>query len=146
MSTFKYELESLLNVREKMEDIKQKEYAEALEILEKKKTISNQIDNSLKNNTLKLKDSISDIIDAREIKIQQNYQLLLKKQKGVALHNVEIAHNKTKEQRKELLNAMRNKKTLEILKDKKYEQFKDEQKKEEQLQIDEIVSFAYKQD
>ena len=146
MSTFKYELESLLNVREKMENIKQKEYAEALEILEKNKNINNQIDDSLKNSTLKLKNSISDIIDAREIKMQQNYQLLLKKQKRVAIHNLEIAHKKTKKQRKELLNAMRNKKTLEVLKDKKYEQFKDEQKKDEQLLIDEIVSFAYKQD
>lgn len=146
MSTFKYELESLLNVREMMENIKQKEYAEALEILEKNKNINNQIDDSLKNSTLKLKNSISDIIDAREIKMQQSYQLLLKKQKRVAIHNLEIAHKKTKKQRKELLNAMRNKKTLEILKDKKYEQFKEEQKKDEQLLIDEIVSFAYKKD
>jgi len=146
MSTFKYELESLLSVREKMEDIKQKEYAKALESLEEKKNIKNEIDNCLENCTLDFKASISNIIDAREIKMQQSYQTLLKKQKGLAIHNLEIAHKKTKKQRKELLNAMRNKKTLEILKDKKYEQFLDEQKKDEQLLIDEIVSFAYKKD
>jgi len=144
MSTFKYKLESLLSVREKMENIKQKEYAQALEILEEKKNIKKKIDNCLENNTLDMKNSISNIIDAREIKMQQSYQRLLKKQKGLAIHNLETAHKKTKDQRKELLHAMRNKKTLEILKDKKYEQFLNQQKKDEQLLIDEIVSFAYK--
>lgn len=144
MSTFRYELENVLNLREKLEDIKQKEYAESLALLEKEKKIKNQIDKSLNKSTLIFKSSISDAIDPRKIKLQQNYHTLLKKQKGVAVQNVEVAKKKTKEQRKQLLDAMKNKKTLEVLKEKRFEQFIEEEKKVEQQIIDEIVSFAYK--
>ncbi len=43
----------------------------------------------------------------------------------------------------QLLEAMKNKKTLETLKEKRHEEFIEEEKKEEQQIIDEIVSFAY---
>ena len=38
---------------------------------------------------------------------------------------------------------MKNKKTLEILKEKSLEEFKEQEKKEEQQVVDEIVSFGY---
>ncbi len=59
MSTFKYELQNVLNLREQQENIKQKEYAEALEVLKIKKTIKKQIDESIYNNRQRLKDSVS---------------------------------------------------------------------------------------
>lgn len=145
MSTFTYKLESLLSVREKLEDAKQKEYAEALEVLEQKKDIKNKIDKSLKNSTLVFKASICNQIDTRKIKTQQNHHMLLKQKKGLAKENLKIAEQKTTQQRKELLAAMRSRKTLEILKEKKYEEFLNQEKKDEQQVIDEIVSFTYKQ-
>ena len=145
MSTFKYKLENVLNVREKLEGIKQKEYAKALAILENEKKIKRKIDHALNQSTLIFKESIEDKIDPRVIKMQQNYHSLLKVQKDLAVANVAVAKKKTNKQRNELLNAMKNKKTLEVLKEKKFEQFIDEEKKQEQQIIDEIVSFAYKQ-
>lgn len=145
MSTFKYELESLLNVREKLEDIKQKEYAESLELLKQKKDIKNKIDDSLNHSTLTFKNSISNSIDARQIKMQHNYRRVLEKKKGLATQNLEKAKKKSKQQHKELLSAMRNRKTLEILKDKKYDQFIEQEKRVEQQVIDEIICFAHKQ-
>ena len=144
MSTFKYKLENVLNVREKLEGIKQKEYAKALAILENEKKIKRKIDHALNQSTLIFKESIEDKIDPRVIKMQQNYHSLLKVQKDLAVANVAVAKKKTSKQRNELLNAMKNKKTLEVLKEKKFEQFIDEEKKQEQQIVDEIVSFAYK--
>ena len=144
MSTFRYELENVLNVREKLEGIKQKEYAESLAILENEKKIKRQIDSSLNKSTLIFKNSISDTIDPRIIKMQQNYHALLKNQEILAIQKVAVAKKQTKKQRNELLNAMKNKKTLEVLKEKRFEQFIQEEKKQEQQIVDEIVSFAYK--
>lgn len=144
MSAFKYKLENVLNVREKLEGIKQKEYAHSLAVLEHEKKIKRQIAKSLDKSTLIRKDSISDVIDPRMIKMQQNYHTLLKVQEDLAVKNVAVAKKKTNKQRNELLNAMKDKKTLEVLKEKKFEEFIAEEKKQEQQIIDEIVSFAYK--
>lgn len=145
MSGFKYELENVLNLREQQEDIKQKEYAEALEILKSEKQKQKHISNSLKNSSYMFKESISKIIDPKRIKLQQNYHMLLEQQHDIAIKEVKKAEGKTEEQRKELLNAMKNKKTLEILKEKRLEEHIEEEKKEEQQIVDEIVSFGFKQ-
>ncbi|HHX59582.1 MAG TPA: flagellar export protein FliJ [Epulopiscium sp.] len=144
MANFKYELENVLNVREKLQNIKQKEYADALELLKKEKQIKKQINHSLNNSRHAFKSSISDYIDPKKIKSQQNYHMLLEDQYQIATEKVEIAKGKTEKQRIELLNAMKNKKTLEILKEKRFEQFIEQEKKDEQQVVDEIVSFAYK--
>lgn len=143
MSNFKYELQNVLNLREQQENIKQKEYAQALEVLKTEKAIKKQIDKSIYNNRQMLKHSVSDYIDPKIIKLQQNYQLRLEKEQVMAAKKVEKASVKTEEQRLELLEAMKNKKTLETLKEKRREEFIEEEKKEEQQIIDEIVSFAY---
>lgn len=143
MSNFKYELQNVLNLREQQENIKQKEYAEALDVLKTEKTIKNQIDESIYNNRQMLKDAVSDYIDPKRIRLQQNYQQRLKKEQVIAIKKVEKASLKTEKQRLELLEAMKNKKTLETLKEKKREEFIEEEKKVEQQIIDEIVSFAY---
>lgn len=144
MSKFKYELENVLNVREKQENIKQKEYAEALEVLKQEKIIKKQIDQLLDHNTHIFKSAISDQIDSKKIRLQQNYHMLLENKQTMAVKKVEKAKVKTEKQRRELLNAMKNKKTLEILKEKRFEQFLEEEKKDEQQMVDEIVSFSYK--
>ena len=143
MAGFKYELENVLNLRGKQENIKQKEYAQALEKLKQEKKIKQQIEQSLSNSRDIFKNDISDYIDPNKIKSHQNYHTLLEKQQTIATEKVKKAKNKTEEQRLELLNAMKNKKTLEILKEKRREQFIEQEKKDEQLIVDEIVSFAY---
>lgn len=143
MSNFKYELENVLNVREKLENIKQKEYAESLEMLKQQKQVKKQINESLISSRHVFKSAISDYIDPKKIKLQQNHHMLLENQYTIATDKVEKAKDKTEKQRRELLNAMKNKKTLEILKEKRFEQFLEEEKKAEQQIVDEIVSFAY---
>lgn len=143
MSGFKYELENVLNLRENEENIKQKEYAKSLEVLKEEKQKQTQIKESLKNSRHIFKHTISDHIDPKRIKAQQNYHTLLEKQHKLAISKVEKAKHKSEKQRIELLNAMKNKKTLEILKQKRLEVYLDEEKKAEQQVVDEIVSFGH---
>lgn len=143
MATFKYKLQNVLRLREQQEGIKQKEYAQALEVLKVKTQIKQEINQSLNNSTQLLKDAMRDHIDPRRIKSQLNHHMLLEKKQALATEQVEQAKIVTEKQRQELLGAMKNKKTLEILKEKSLEEFKEQEKKEEQQVVDEIVSFGY---
>ena len=145
MSGFKYELENILNLREQEENIKQKEYAEALEKLKYEKQKKIKINKSLKTSRDKFKASISKNIEPNKIRLQQNYQMYLENEHKLATVKVEKAENKTEEQRKELLDAMKNKKTLEVLREKRFEEYIEEEKKVEQQVVDEIVSFTFNQ-
>lgn len=143
VSTFKYTLENVLNLREQQENIKQKEYAQALETLKIEEQIKKQIDKSLNESIQQFKNSISDYIDPYKIKSQRDYHSLLENRHAIATKKVQKAKDKAEKQRQELLMAMKNKKTLESLRTKKFEQFIEQEKKDEQQVVDEIVSFAY---
>lgn len=146
MAKFEYRFESLLNLREKLEDVKQREYADSLTILQEKQVAKNKIEKSLDHNTLRLKQVTSNEIDPRKIAMHQKYNKVLKEHIVTATKDVKSAKKKSENKRIELLDAMKSKKTLAILKDKQYEQFINEEKKIEQQIIDEIVSFSYSND
>ncbi len=143
MATFKYELQNVLNLRHQQEKMKQKEYAQSLEVLKSEAYIKKQIDQSLDKSRQIFKDSLNDYIDPKLIKSQQSYHTLLENKQVIAAANVEKAKEKTEAQRQELLTAMKNRKTLEILKEKSLEEYKEQEKRDEQQVVDEIVSFAY---
>ncbi len=143
MAAFKYNLQNILNLREQQEDMKLKEYAQSLERLKEQRLIKKQIDESLLSNRELFKNSISDYIDPNQIKQQLNYQMLLANKQAIAKDKVDKAKENTDVYREHLLKAMKERKTLDILKEKKLEEFKEEEKKEEQQIIDEIVSFSY---
>lgn len=143
MSKFKYKFDNILQLREKLEDIKKREYAEELQALEKKKKAKKQIEETLKNNIITLKKATTSNIDTNEVTMYLKYQKVLKERNKIAAEELHKATLKTEDKRSELLDAMKSKKTLSVLKEKKLEQFVEEEKKAEQQIIDEIVSFAY---
>lgn len=143
MSKFKYKFDNILQLREKLEDIKKREYAEELQALEKKKKAKKQIEETLKNNIITLKKATARNIDTNEVTMYLKYQKVLKERNKIAAEELHKSTLKTEDKRSELLDAMKSKKTLSVLKEKKLEQFVEEEKKAEQQIIDEIVSFAY---
>lgn len=146
MAKFKYKFEGLLNLREKLEDAKQREYADSLMKLREKEEIKSKVKKSLDYNMLMLKQVTSSELDPREIAMHQQYNKVLKKHMIVVTKDVKNAKKESESKRVELLEAMKSKKTLAILKDKQYEQFLDEEKKMDQQMIDQIVSFSYSND
>lgn len=143
MATFKYDLQNVLNLREQQEDMKLKEYAQSLDLLKEKEQIKKGIDDSLIHNRELFKSSISNYIDPNQVKQQHHYQMLLQNKQIIAKEKLEKAKENTEAHRQALLKAMKERKTLDILKEKRREAFKEEEKKEEQQIVDEIVSFAY---
>ncbi|MFA5523317.1 MAG: flagellar export protein FliJ [Tissierellales bacterium] len=140
MEKFKFRLEKILEYRERIEDINKTEFGKAKkhlndeivileEILSHKDSINVERDNMLL--TAKIKDlrSYSQYLD--------NVKEKLTNQKDI----VEKAENKVEKARKTLIISSVERKTLENLKDRDFDNYLYDVKKEEDKVVDQIVSY-----
>lgn len=147
MARFIYDFEQILNIKKKLEKQQEMKLGKAMQHL----SASMQRLEVLK---LKYSDSMKGLqnflnsghIDPPRIKqlnesVVYFHSQVLEQQKVVASaeKNVEEAKERLKE-------ALRERKTYEILKEKAYEAYLEEEKSKEAKQIDEVVSFKYKEE
>ena len=140
---FKFELNSVLSLKEKFEDAKKRElghantYKEALDL--QKEVLVNEYEgiyHAIKNNS-------TQEVNIRAIKALNRYSSHISKQIIEAEVHIVQAQKVVDIKREELLNAMKERKILDNLKEIKLEQYIEESKKVEQLLLDEIVSYKY---
>ena len=140
MSKFKFKFQRILDYKESIEDINRSKYNKELNLLndekaklealvKSKESLNNQRSISVKSTTindLKLYnmylENITDKID------RQNTEVLAREK--------DVKHAKIK-----LIEAVREKKTFEKLKEKHYDEFLYNEKKEEEKLVDQLVSF-----
>jgi flagellar FliJ protein len=135
---YKFRLQKLLEIREKQEEEKKLLFMEATS---EKKKVEVKLDN-LKDNYVKYS-SMNNFSSTFERKLQHNYLNLLTN----SIDNVTVElSEKSKllnEKRDELIAAQVNRKTVEILKDKKKKEFLAEETRVEQLQNDEYALYGF---
>lgn len=143
MAKFKYRMQSILEVKKKLEEQAKNEFAaaravlneeeEKLEQLKRRKEAYEDEGRALREDTL----NIMDIIE--------NKEALLRMDEFIADQqlNVERAEDRMEEARLALQNAMQESKTQEKLREKAFEQFMKEENARESKEIDELVSYTY---
>ena len=143
MAKFKYRMQSILEVKKKLEEQAKNEFAAAraalneeedkLEQLKKRKEAYEDEGRALRENTL----NIMDIIE--------NKEALLRMDEFIADQqlNVKRAQDRMEEVRLALQTAMQESKTQEKLREKAFEQFVKEENARESKEIDELVSYTY---
>jgi flagellar FliJ protein len=135
---YKFRLQKLLEIREKQEEEKKLLFMEATS---EKNKVEVKLDN-LKDNYVKYS-SMNNFSSTFERKLQHNYLNLLTN----SIDNVAVElSEKSKllnEKRDELIAAQVNRKTVEILKDKKKKEFLAEETRVEQLQNDEYALYGF---
>ena len=143
MAKFKYRMQSILEVKKKLEEQAKNEFAaaravlneeeEKLEQLKRRKEAYEEEGRALREDTL----NIMDIIE--------NKEALLRMDEFIADQqlNVERAEDRMEEARLALQNAMQESKTQEKLREKAFEQFMKEENARESKEIDELVSYTY---
>lgn len=141
MSRFQFRLESVLNIREKFEDKKKQEYSDALNKLQREVELKEKLVNESISLFSLLRTKMLDSISPREIIFYNNYANYLKVRIAEQEDNIMLAKKRAEEKRQELIEASKQKKMLEKLKEKEWINFLDEENKKEQKIIDEIVSF-----
>ena len=143
MAKFRYRMQSILEIKKKLEEQAMIEFAAAraalneeedkLEQLKKRKEAYEDEGRALRENTL----NIMDIIE--------NKEALLRMDEFIADQqlNVKRAQDRMEEARLALQTAMQESKTQEKLREKAFEQFVKEENKRESKEIDELVSYTY---
>ena len=143
MGKFIFRLQSFLGVKEKMEEQKKLEYGRALKKLEE----DNQYLESLKMEKVlhmdEFKDSIERKINTSEFKIYNDYIEIIKKRINAQYKVIKQTEQIVERRRLELVEAIKERKMLEALKEKHHEQFLKDELMAEQKLVDEIVSYRY---
>lgn len=143
MAKFNFKLQSFLGLKQKIEDQKKNEYGKAIKVLEEEKAKKNKLLNQYLNTINQMKQKIIEGIKPNELQQYNNFiSYILKaiqQQEEVIIKAQDLVDKK----REELVNAMKDRKMIETLKEHKYEEYVKEEKKLEQKVIDEIVSFKY---
>lgn len=142
MAKFIFKLQSVLNLRKQKEDNIKNELGIAIQRLEQEKRRLSELENTLdatvrEFNEKTRKTTVHELIEYNE------YLSLLNSRIKSQKDNVNNAAQYVDKVREELVKAVKDRKILEKLKERHYEEFLLERKKLEQKTNDEIVSYNY---
>ena len=140
---FKFSLEPVLSLREKIEDNKKRELGEATQYREKvyeDKLQLEQIKEDALNLTRKQSRESVNVLELRTLNQYNSYMVK-------AVQNKEYELNKAKqvvdEKREALLEAVKDRKILDNLKAIHKESFEEEEKRAEQRILDDMVTYRF---
>ena len=143
MAKFQFSLQQYLGVKEQIEDQKELEYAHALRKVEEEKQKLAEMLQQREENIEALRSTLAKSISPLEIRRFNNVIERLKHQIRVQEERVAVAKSMAEAKRQELVQAMKERKALEIVRDNAQEEFRLEENLAEQKQVDELVSFKY---
>ncbi|AEY66579.1 flagellar export protein FliJ [Clostridium sp. BNL1100] len=144
MQKFGFRLESVRNLKVQMEDNAKNNLALASRELEKQKEFLTSLKTTRESSISELNSKVDQGISISQIKAYNNYLSFLKQKITEQKENVYIAQNQVDIRRESLVKAVQERKILDKLREKKYGEFLKEQGKAEQLLIDELNSFKFK--
>ena len=144
MAKFIFKMESILSVKEKLEEQAKAEYSIEIMKLRQEEEKLDGLEKRKNAYQTRLYEAVMDTLNISEIKILEdsveNIKYNIKLQLIVIANqqkNVDMAREK-------LDNAMKERKTYEKLKEKAFEEFKEQINAEEQKEINELVSFKFR--
>lgn len=140
MGGYKFKLQKILEYKETVEGLKKSEYSVAIQKLnEEEEILSEYI--SRKSQIIKDREGKDGRISVGSLKLYNDYIVeitgMIEKQELV----IDRAERLVEVAQQNLLEAMQEKKGFEKLKERDYEEFIEEEKREEAKMIDQIVTF-----
>lgn len=146
MAKFVFSFEQLLSIKRKVEKQEQMKLGRAMQELSALMAQLEVFKYNYQDALGKLQKSLnSGHINPSEIKLSNESVAYYHQQVVDHTQKVEKAELKVEEAKESVKKALQERKTYEILKDKAYEQYLEEEKQAEAKLIDEIVSFKYKE-
>ena len=140
---FKFRLEPLLKVREHRERECQKELAVSLTKVAHQKTAVTGLDSQREATVESQRNYLLGKIIPTQALVYSRYLLRLKKDRLVGAEILRSLERKAEQKRLILLEATKQRKTFEMLKEKQAERHYRSLETEEQKQLDEIATMAY---
>ena len=143
MAKFIFKMESILSIKEKLEEQAKAEYGLELAKLheeERKLAILERRKDDYQNQLFEL---VSDRLEIIKIRRLEDSVENIKKDINIQLIVIKKQEDRVAWAREKLDNAMKERKIYEKLKEKAFEDFKAEINAQEQKEIDELVSFRF---
>lgn len=145
MARFIFSMESILQIKQKLEDQAKAEYAVQVAELHRQQEKLHQLERRKDDLQEQLRQQVSDVLELLQIRqledAVENIKYNINVQKIAVVHQ----QKKTDQARNKLNDAMKERKTYEKLKERAFEEFKKEVNAEEQKEINELVSFRFGQ-
>jgi len=144
LAKFSFRLQTYLNLKTKIEDMKRNEFGKAVAAYENERLRLAELEQKRDNCVKEFSQNVETTIDPNET---NRYNLFLERLKEwikFQIGKVAEAEAFMQEKRAELVEAMKDKKTLETLKEKEYENYLSEEKKNEQKIQDDLVSYRFR--
>lgn len=138
MRRFNFRLDSLLNLRERIEELLKSEFSNIQAQLKKEEMRLESLVNLYR-------EKIEGLIEKgeltpSEIEINKSYLFNLKEDMEESKRMLELLRRRSEDKKDELLAARKDKKVLEVIKDKLFKEYLKGDAKEEQALIDEFNS------
>lgn len=143
MAKFRYRMQNILDIKEKMENQAKTAYGMANAKLAAEPQKPQDILIRRAGYESKARELVSGSINVLEIRACRKAIDVLKSKQRSQMMNVHAAERDVELARKQLNEAMVERKTHEKLKEKAFEEFKQELLHEESKEIDELVSYTY---
>lgn len=143
MATFRYKMQNILDLKEKLETQAKTEFAEQSAKLREEELKLSRIYDDIKVYEEKIRSMNEQRLDILELKQCNNGIRIKKQQAKLQKRNIALAQKNLDIARGKLNQVMVDRKTQEILKDKAFEEFKRELEAAESKEVDETVSFKY---
>ncbi len=145
MARFRYSMQSILNIKLKMETQAKQAFSSAKARLD---TEEEKLE-ALKERKIQYQERatelLSGVLNFRDIEENKTAILCMEDLIQNQKKRVDEANRELEKARKELTEVMIERKTHESLRDKAFEQFLEEEKKNEGKEVDELTSYTYGQ-
>lgn len=143
MAKFKFKLQPVLHHRRKKEDIFKKELADIKRLFEIEKSVLEDLEKRLANLHTELREKQRSSLDSSEAVAYSNY--IDRVERDIEMQAIKLTEiaGEVRRAQERLIKASKDKKILEKLYDKQYEEFKKELERIEQGLIDEIATIRH---
>ncbi len=143
MAGFQFRMAGFLGIKEKIEEQKKLEYGKALKKLDDERNLLNLLNDKKNNVIYSMRESINLGIHTFELKRYNDYIDYIKRRIVEQEDAVDKAKEFAETKRVELVEAVKERKMLEVIKENDRIEYNKEQLLKEQKIVDEIVSYQY---
>ena len=143
MAKFRYSLQSILDIKIKMETQAKQEFSSAQHALIKEQEILKSLELRKCEYEQKARELLTGKLRVRDIEENQNAILHMEQNIRMQHENIRIAEEKVEDAREKLAEIARDIKTHEALKEKAFEEYMREENRLESKAVDELTSYTY---
>lgn len=143
MAKFRYSLQSILDIKLKMETQAKQEFSTAVGVLNEEERKLVALRERKARLELRSKGLLQGILNVRDIEDHRQELSIAEERIAVQGRNVGRAERNVERARQKLQEVMIDRKTYETLREKAFEQFLLEENRAESKSIDELTSYTY---